>query len=119
MNGGAVTVNLPLIQTSEPRLYPDAHNQNNSDDTFEQKLQYEQARLGLLFSPFSQLEALFSASNLNLGSTNLEETLNSFLTTNPPRPELSRGANHLTTQPPNHLPRQVQMFESIPLRSFN
>jgi flagellar hook-length control protein FliK len=62
MKGGAVTVQFPQIDSAEPRLLPDSSTQRGADSSFEEKLRYEQARLGLLFSPFAQLENLLTAS---------------------------------------------------------
>jgi hypothetical protein len=68
MRGGTVTIQLAALETSEPRLLPDNRAQNTSDLSFEEKLKSEQARLGLMFSPFAQLNFLF-ASPLDLAFT--------------------------------------------------
>jgi hypothetical protein len=61
MKGGAVTIQLAAPETSEPRLLTDTYKQNNFDSSFEEKLKAEKERLGLLFSPFAQLNSFFSS----------------------------------------------------------
>ncbi|MFH1577429.1 MAG: hypothetical protein ABID35_07785, partial [Candidatus Margulisiibacteriota bacterium] len=51
-----MTVQLSQIQTLEPRLLPDSFSQNSSDNSFQRYLDNEQKRLGLMFSPFGQLD---------------------------------------------------------------
>ena len=53
---------LPKVEGNEPRLLTDNSNQNKTDQSFEDKLKYEQSRLGLLFNPMSQFNAIFASS---------------------------------------------------------
>ncbi|MGB9612794.1 MAG: flagellar hook-length control protein FliK [Candidatus Margulisiibacteriota bacterium] len=120
MSGEVVTIWVPKIESSEPRLWPDTYNQNRSvDDSFEQKLKFEQARLGLLFSPFPQLSSLFSPQNL-VFNRNPEKELNNYLTSEP-----AKVNNYSQPQPQSYpkttvsQPSPPQIFESFPTKSFN
>lgn len=47
-----MTVQITQIQPNEPRLLPDSSTQNAADNSFQNHLENEQKRLGLMFSPF-------------------------------------------------------------------
>lgn len=51
-----MTVKFTQIQALEPRLLPDSSTQNASDNSFQNQLENEQKRLGLMFSPFGSLD---------------------------------------------------------------
>ena len=53
-------VQISKLDTNDSRLLTDSSNQNNLDNAFAEKLKYEQARLGLAFSPLAQLQNLFA-----------------------------------------------------------
>ena len=63
-----MTVQLTQIQPSEPHLLPDTYTQNNTDNSFQNYLDNEQKRLGLMFSPYSQIDfsAWFGYTNFDL-----------------------------------------------------
>jgi len=114
-----VTVELPKVELNEPRLAADNHNQNSSDRSFEEKLQFEKARLGLLFSPFSQLGSFFSSpTDLAFSSTKTEDQLNSYLASeanhyNQPENQQSYGSSNLSAY------SQSQIFDSASSPAFN
>jgi len=70
---------LPKVESNEPRLLTDSSSQNKPDQSFEEKLKYEQSRIGLLFNPMAQLDGIFASSNdrtsdlLNSNGTNLQD----------------------------------------------
>ena len=112
-----MTIQFPQVETSEPRLFTDNYAQRNSDFSFEEKLKFEQARLGLLFSPFARFEALFSSTlNFNFGADKIETGLNAYLLpeqTKPKYSELSQTSNY--SRSPDHPTARV--FDSLPLQS--
>lgn len=113
-----MTVQFPQIESIEPRLWGDSYTQNGSDPSFDEKLKYEQARLGLLFSPFSQFESLFSSvQNLSFEGGNAESDLDLFLSTEntkSPLKQFQSSNENKTEQTP-----ALQLFDSLPLQTFN
>jgi flagellar hook-length control protein FliK len=114
-----VTDQLPNIKVEpgQPRLFSESHPQDNSDHSFEEKLKLERARLGLLFSPFSQLETLFFSS-FSAADRNPQAGLNSF-PAQPPMPASlpaqDEGFNsHQFTSAPGG-----QLFDYFPSPPFN
>jgi len=113
-----VTVQLPKVELSEPRLAADNYNQNASDRSFEEKLQFEQARLGLLFSPFSQLGSFFSSpTDLAFSSTKTGDQLNSYLASETNQYDLpdqqNYGSSNLSAR------SQSQTFDSASSPAFS
>lgn len=113
-----MTIQLPKIEASESRLFQD-NSKQNTDISFEQKLNYEKTRLGLLFSPFAQLQALFdSAMNFSFSSEKANNDLYRPAQLEPPKNGLENYAqNPAPTKTP--LSFNAQIFESVPLQSFN
>ncbi|MFA4843960.1 MAG: flagellar hook-length control protein FliK [Candidatus Margulisiibacteriota bacterium] len=117
-----MTIQFPPVESTEPRLLTDTHSQPSADPggtrSFDEKLRNEQARLGLLFSPYNQFSGLFSYP--------LEQTFNF---SEPERagqkystPQENYGSAYSpapTTQQPNHAASRaaLQLFEGLPLRS--
>lgn len=68
-----MTIHLSQIDAAEPLATNAASiSQQSSDDSFEEKLKYEKARLGLLYAPFAQMPNLFGylpASDANWGAS--------------------------------------------------
>lgn len=115
-----MTVQFPQIDANEPRLLPDSYNRISSDRSFEEKLKLEQARLGLLFSPFSQLESIFSSlQNLNFKSESIENAFNSYLALEQPKTAMPEQQDQLRPSSFLHRPSSPQIFESVPMQSFN
>ena len=114
-----MTVQFPQIDTAEPRLLPDSCKQTSSDQSFEEKLKFEQARLGLLFSPLARLNSLFSSTfygGIGTAQTQPKEDIYSLL--EQPSSSALRASEdrHPTSPVPSPSPK---MFESIPLQSSN
>lgn len=115
-----MTVQFPQIDANEPRLLPDSYNRTSSDRSFEEKLKLEQARLGLLFSPFSQLDSLFYsrlAGSFQSSEPQADSTLYSFIdqaeqTGKEPKVQ-NDNSSSVHRAPP------LQMFESLPSQSLN
>jgi len=111
-----VTVQFPQIDAAEPRLYQDSYRPNDSDQSFAEKLQAEKDRLGLLFSPFSQLASILTTVDFFNAGFKVPATFQDI-------PELtnSQPPNHLSTQPPSTSTKsEVKLFESLPLtRNFS
>jgi flagellar hook-length control protein FliK len=116
--GGAVMVQFPQIESAEPRLWGDSYTQNGSDRSFEEKLKYEQARLGLMFSPFSQFESLFSSvQNLSFETGASESESDSFLTEEAARTLQKYFSPSRENKAPSA--KDVPLFDSLPLQTFN
>lgn len=115
-----MTIQLAAPETtSEPRLLTDTCKQNNFDSSFEEKLEAEKERLGLLFSPFAQLNSFFSSPlELSLLSAAVPERDS--------RPERSpepagTGLSQQTTprSSPASAGRPAELFEASGALSFN
>ncbi|MDD4179853.1 MAG: flagellar hook-length control protein FliK [Candidatus Margulisbacteria bacterium] len=119
MKGEAVTIQFNQVDVSEPRLLSDSRTQKSSDDTFEDKLQLEQARLGLMFTPFSQFTALFN-STLNFAASQDQAGSGSELYRQqaPDQPSASE-----TSLSQNQFQQETavspRIFDSLPLQSSN
>ena len=59
-----MTIQFQPVESAEPRLLTEPRNQSSTDPgdprSFDEKLRFAQARLGLLFSPLNQFSGLFS-----------------------------------------------------------
>jgi len=125
MKGEAVTISFnynncfPATEVKEPRLFSENSNQKTPDYSFKEKLEIEKARLGLLFSPFSQLELLFSPQNLNFNTQKIEKDFNACLTSEQPKPNVYEPQNEFRPSSPVHHPSSLQMFESFSPSTFN
>jgi len=114
-----MTIELSKVEVSEPRLAADNSNQNISDRSFEEKLKFEKARLGLLFSPFSQLGSFFSSpTDLTFSSTITEDQLNSCLVSETNHYNLPENRQNYGSSNPSAR-SQLQMFDSAPPPAFN
>lgn len=123
-----MTIQFSQVELAEARLYPDSCKQTSSDQSFEEKLKLaqavnrdgsQQARLGLLFMPFSQFESLFSSTiygGFESSSQKTENNLFSFL--EEPKQAVTEQYAKPESSSLNRLPTP-QMFESVPVRSFN
>jgi flagellar hook-length control protein FliK len=112
-----VTVQFPQIDSNEPRLLTDNHNQSQSDHSFEDKLKLEQARLGLLFSPFNQLESIFSSfQSLNFNSNNSGSDLNGSLNDQASKYQLPEPTAKFGSSA--DAARQPQVFDSAPSQTL-
>jgi flagellar hook-length control protein FliK len=115
-----VTIQIPQLEQTEPRLLTDSTNLRQTDASFDEKLRREQARLGLLFSPFSQLSGFFAGSlsfdfseARAAGENSLPEMAEEAVKPSTKTPD--------TAQQPNLSTRQasVQLFDSLPLANLN
>jgi len=118
-----LTIQLPDIEVSPPSLQKDSYNQKNTDDSFNEKLSYEKARLGLLFSPFGMIENIFSptlSSNQSQNDNYLIESLFKDPSNAPNYAENTNGTNaRSTSQASNNSANNAQIFDSLPLQSIN
>lgn len=116
-----MTVQFPQIDITEPRLLPDSSKQNSSDLSFEEKLKFEQARLGLLFSPFSQLESLFASAFQAGNWESLQPRTDNGTTSTLDQTKPAENMNYVQNKLPSSftpLPT-AQMFESVPMQSIS
>ncbi|MBN3033189.1 MAG: flagellar hook-length control protein FliK [Candidatus Saganbacteria bacterium] len=56
-----MTIQLPALESSDPRLLTDSCKPTAADSSFAEKLETEKERLGLLFSPLSQFASFFTS----------------------------------------------------------
>jgi flagellar hook-length control protein FliK len=116
-----VTIQFPQLDQTEPRLLTDSTAQRDRDSSFDEKLRQEQARLGLLFSPFSQLSSFFTGS-LDLGSA-FERSVHdlSIAKSTAGQTETDRDTTDESAPRPSVQTRQgsVQLFDSLPLASLS
>lgn len=115
-----MTVQLPHIDANEPRLLPDSSARTTSDHSFEEKLKLEQARLGLLFSPFSQLDSLFYsrlAGSFQSSEPQENSSLYSFTDQTEPAIKEPKFQNDNSSSVPRA--HSLQMFESLPPQALN
>jgi len=119
--GGAVSVQLPKVDISDPHLLTDnySYNQNRTDYSFDEKLRQEKARLGLLFSPLIPFDSLFAyALNQNTNHAQSGDAQDFFS-----QPEKSTNKTQLSvnsfesSSTPLH--QSLQVFDSIPLKSLS
>lgn len=113
-----MTVQFSQIELNDSPLLRDSFKPTNSDNTFEDKLKFEQARLGLLFSPFSQLEQMFNYSfDFKQAETPNSASLLSIMkgAENPPPADNINNQNAQKTLPST----AGQIFESAPLQPLN
>ena len=115
-----MTIQFPQLEKTEPRLLTDSTNLRENDNTFDEKLRQEKARLGLLFSPFSQLSGFF-AEPFNLGLT-VDQQSTEVRTA--AAEERSGKAPAKTPNPadqpaPPAKQTSVQLFDSLPLANLN
>ncbi len=114
-----MTVQFSQVELTEARLYPNSSIQTASDQTFEEKLKLAQARLGLLFVPFSQFESLFAATiygGFENSSRKTENNIFSFL--EEPKQTVTEQYTKPGSSSLNRLP-SPQMFESVPLQPYS
>jgi hypothetical protein len=111
-----VTIQLAAPETtSEPRLLTDTYKQNNLDSSFAEKLKAEKERIGLVFSPFAQLNSFFSSPlELTLLSTASPERDNNYNenTREPSKNDLAQQTTLRSSSFPAAGPRSVELFES-------
>jgi flagellar hook-length control protein FliK len=114
-----VTIQFPQLEQTEPRLLTDSTNLRESDASFDEKLRQEQARLGLMFSPFSQLSGLF-AEPLNLGLT-VDHQAAEVRTAAAQQTDYRQAGTADSAVQPNLTTRSpgVQLFDSLPLAQLN
>ncbi len=116
-----MTIQLAATETSDPRLLTDTYKQNNFDSSFEEKLKAEKERIGLLFSPFAQLNSFFSSP--------LELTLLSTTTSGPDahagparepaKNDLAQQSAHAPSTSPSAGSRPAEVFEAAGTLPFN
>jgi len=115
-----VTIQLAALETSEPRLLQDTYKQNGSDNSFEEKLRAEKDRLGLLFSPFAQIN-LFFYSPLELTFTQTtpekETTADKVYEQSAHNSELPTPNSELNKSPASRA--STEIFEAAGLRPSN
>lgn len=113
-----MTVQFPQIDTGEPRLSPDNYAQSASDSSFEEKFKFEQARLGLSFSPFAQLDQLFStqfSAGFSTPRPN-NEPLTEIASSTAPRQENSWATSN-TQASGSGRPAFPALFDSLPVQN--
>ena len=113
-----MTVQFPQIDSAKPRLSPDSYAQRTSDRSFEEKLRLEQARLGLFFSPLSQLEGLFSypfSGEFKSADQASQKNIYSLLEEIKPPATGQQNQSH-TSSPTPHTP-SPQTFDSLPAQA--
>lgn len=118
-----MTTQIPKIDSSDLAPMPEIVSQNVNGPSFEEKLKSEQARLGLLFSPFSQLGAFFYSDNQfdsqqdeNGSSSRAALEQNSGLA-NSSNSNLSKTANSAHNAPNQTAP--PQSFDSLSTRTLS
>lgn len=112
-----MTIQFPQVDTIEPRLYSDSTAQKNADNSFEEKLKFEQARLGLLFSPFSQLESFFLST---LNPAEFKPAVPEPETTEPAEQfSLKQNYSNQLDSKSNLAAPGVRLFDSLPLQPLN
>lgn len=116
-----MTIHLSQIDAAEPLAANAASvNQQNSDDSFEEKLKYEQARLGLLYSPFAQMPNLFGYlpdSETHWGSSDFsDDQAKSVESSAASRPTSSSTQSVLTAQ---QMVKAQAQNEAAPLPGFS
>jgi len=117
MKGEAVTIQFIQVDVSEPRLLSDSRTQKSADDTFEDKLQFEQSRLGLMFTPFSQFTALFN-STLNFAASQDQAGSELYRQQTPDQTSASETTTS-QNQPQQETAVSPKIFDSLPLQSSN
>lgn len=102
------------------RLPTESLNQNSANSSFEKKLEQEKERLGLLFSPFSQLNSFFSS--LPDFSFSSNGTYNDFLFSSQKetlKNQEGQNYNFKENQGNNSdNALKVQIFESSPFKTY-
>ena len=83
------------IPASSPSLFGDTSAAKPSDDTFQQFLDEEQKRFGLMFSPFNMMDFSGWFDYPNGTKTNNQDTTNHFSTL---EPQLKQNNNYKTEQ---------------------
>lgn len=116
-----MTIQLAATETSDPRLLTDTYKQNNFDSSFEDKLKAEKERIGLLFSPFAQLNSFFSSPlELSLLSTAVpEQDLRPDKAHEPSNTDLSQQSTRPLSQAQAAASRPVEVFEAAGAQQFN
>lgn len=113
-----MTVQFTPIDTADSRLLTDSFGRSTTDSSFEDKLQYEQARLGLMFSPFGQLQQTLLNSFNFFRPFDFDQQINSYVAQQEaPAP----SDNNLASNQPSSLnrPATAVIFESAPLQYLN
>ena len=117
-----MTIQLPDIDVSPPSLLKDSFTPNNSDNSFEKKLAYEKARVGLLFSPFGMIGNIFSPSfQSNQGQQDNYSIENIFKESKDAAAYADNKNTSVKTisQTANNPSGNAQIFESLPLQAMN
>lgn len=116
-----MTIQLAAPETSEPRLLTDTYKQNNFDSSFEEKLKAEKERIGLLFSPFAQLNSFFSSPlELTLLSTTAPaQENNADKVQEPSKTELSQQSAPKPSLDQASAARTMEVFGSAGSQQFN
>ncbi len=115
-----MTIQLAATETSDPRLLTDTYKQNNFDSSFEEKLKAEKERIGLLFSPFAQLNSFFSSPlELTLLSSAVpEQDLRTNAADEPAKNDLSQSARSAAPAP-TAAGRPAEVLEGTGTLQFN
>jgi flagellar hook-length control protein FliK len=116
-----VTIQFPQVEAKDLRLLSDSYTQRSSDPSFEEKLRFEQARLG----PFSHLESLFNsqigldfASQQSLGSQKTESASDIYSTIEQIKMKATETGEF--SKPSSSNPQtSTRMFESVSLQPFS
>lgn len=115
-----MTIQFPQLEQTEPRLSTDSTNLRDHDSSFAEKLQREQARLGLLFSPFAQLGSLFApALNLGFKPEDFAQAITSGQTAENYRAASREPSAAAQQAASGNETISVPLFESLPPVSFN
>jgi hypothetical protein len=120
--GGPVTIQLTAPETaSEPHLLTDTYKQNNLDYSFAEKLKAEKERIGLVFSPFAQLNSFFSSplELTLLSTTSPEHDNNTGKTHEPAKTDLAQSDAPRPSQAHSANTRSAEVFEPGGTLQFN
>ena len=116
-----MTIQLAAPETSEPRLLTDTYKQNNFDSSFEEKFKAEKERIGLLFSPFAQLNSFFSSplELTLLSTTSPEKDNNAEKAREPAKTDLAQQSTPRPSSTHSSDSRTAGIFESGGAQQFS
>ncbi len=117
-----MSIQFPQVDIAEGRLLPDNSNLKNTEQSFDEKLRSEQARLGLLFSPLSQFNSFFSDFNGSFAAASAE-TLSDMVRSSEIAGTADQNIEKYHSGPDNVVDAktggQPQIFEALPTQNFN
>ncbi|MCU0640467.1 MAG: flagellar hook-length control protein FliK [Candidatus Margulisbacteria bacterium] len=115
-----MTIQFLQLEQAEPRLLTDSTNLRDRDSSFEEKLRQEQARLGLLFSPFAQLSGLFAEPlGLDLTVDYRSPAVRNAAEQTAPAPDRSGSTDPVDPPTLALAGQKVRLFDSLPLSDLS